>query len=299
MEFNPKVSIVIPVYNGSNYLREAIDSALAQTYKNIEVIVINDGSDDGGKTEEIARAYGDKIRYFNKENGGVASALNLGIREMKGEYFSWLSHDDVYYPNKIEIQINYLKKGKRDIILYSDYDFIDHKSRFIRTERIEDVEPQKFRYALITSHPIHGCTALIPRSCFDNIGLFNENLKSTQDYIMWFNMAKKYDFIHIHEVLIQSRLHPEQGFRTIVTHLEECNDFFVWCLNELSIKEILDSTEDNSIASCYLRLAINLKKRGYRASLHAFELARQNLHSDSFFHTLKNILLIGYYKVLN
>ena len=98
----PLVSIIIPVYNGSNYVKEAIDSALAQTYKNIEVIVVNDGSTDN--TEKIVKSYGDKIRYFYKENGGVASALNLAIENSKGEYISWLSHDDVYYPNKIQEQ---------------------------------------------------------------------------------------------------------------------------------------------------------------------------------------------------
>ena len=92
----PKVSIIIPVYNGSNYLDNAINCALCQTYENLEVIVVNDGSTDEGKTREIALKYSDKIRYFEKANGGVSSALNLGIREMGGEYFSWLSHDDVY-----------------------------------------------------------------------------------------------------------------------------------------------------------------------------------------------------------
>ena len=74
-----KVSIIIPVYNGSNYLKEAIESALAQTYDNVEVLVVNDGSNDGGATEQIALSYGERIRYFKKENGGVASALNVGI----------------------------------------------------------------------------------------------------------------------------------------------------------------------------------------------------------------------------
>ncbi len=96
---NPKVSIVIPVYNGSDFLREAIDSALAQTYRNIEIVVVNDGSQDDGKTEHVALSYGNKIRYFSKPNGGVASALNRAIREMTGEYFSWLSHDDLYSSN--------------------------------------------------------------------------------------------------------------------------------------------------------------------------------------------------------
>ena len=128
-KFNPKVSIIIPVYNGSNYLKEAIDSALNQTYDNIEVLVINDGSNDNGETEKIALSYGDNIRYFKKENGGVATALNLGLEKMTGEYFSWLSHDDVYYPEKIEKQIQFLSQLKnKDVILYSNYSFINENS---------------------------------------------------------------------------------------------------------------------------------------------------------------------------
>ena len=119
--FNPKISIVIPVYNGEKYMKEAIDSALDQTYKNTEIIVVNDGSTD--KTEEIALSYGDKIRYFYKGNGGQSSALNFGIEKMTGELFSWLSHDDVYYPQKIEKQIAFLnqKHSNCDIFVYSNY----------------------------------------------------------------------------------------------------------------------------------------------------------------------------------
>jgi hypothetical protein len=84
----PKISVVIPVYNGSNYLKFSIDSALKKSYKNIEVIVVNDGSSDQGKTEFVALSYGKKIRYYIKTNGGVASALNFGIKHMKGDYFS-------------------------------------------------------------------------------------------------------------------------------------------------------------------------------------------------------------------
>ena len=100
------VSIIIPVYNGANYLREAIDSALNQTYQNCEVIVVNDGSDDNGKTEEITLSYGSRIRYFRKENGGVATALNAGIREMQGEYFPGFLMMTFSIPVRLKSRLN-------------------------------------------------------------------------------------------------------------------------------------------------------------------------------------------------
>ena len=119
---DPLVSIIVPVYNGANYMREAIDSALAQTYSNIEIIVVNDGSNDGGKTRDIALSYGNKIRYFEKENGGVSTALNLGIKNMGGAYFSWLSHDDVYLPEKVQVEIDaWRKAGDMSRVLYSNW----------------------------------------------------------------------------------------------------------------------------------------------------------------------------------
>ena len=123
---SPLVSIIIPIYNGSNYCEQAICSALNQTYKNIEVIVINDGSNDDGLTRNICQKYSNKIFYYEKENGGVSSALNLGISKMKGEYFCWLSHDDTYTNNKIETQINYMLSRKY-LVSYSDYCLYDIK----------------------------------------------------------------------------------------------------------------------------------------------------------------------------
>ena len=301
MEFTPKISIVIPVFNGSNYLSEAIDSALAQTYKNIEVIVANDGSDDGGKTEAIATLYGNKIRYFYKENGGVATALNLGIKKMTGKYFSWLSHDDVYYPHKIETQIIYLNKQvNKNIALYSDYEFIDQNSNFITERRIPHVEPEKLKYSIISSGPIHGCTVLLPKAIFNEIGLFNENLLTTQDYDMWYRISKKYDFIHQREILLKSRLHPEQGVATIDSNAEEMSEFYYRSLKEIPEDEMLRISGQKSIATVYSTLAIKYKRRIVsKASLLSSRLAKQHLLKDDVITIGKNIFLIGYCDIVN
>ena len=278
MESNPKVSIVIPVYNGSNFLREAIDSALAQTYKNIELIVVNDGSTDSGKTENIAKSYGENIRYFHKENGGVASALNLGISEMKGEYFSWLSHDDVYLPDKLEVLVSAIKNEADPVILYGDYYLINGKSKVTGLRRIRHLPPERFLYSIITSFPVNGCTTLIPKSCFDEVGFFNEQLRTTQDYEMWVRLSQKYRFVHIRKALIQSRIHREQGVHTLSdVHASEANDFYIGCMNTFSVRDIFKS-KNISKSMSYLSLAMNFKARGLGpASEYANKLARESL----------------------
>lgn len=241
MSFNPKVSIIIPVYNGSNYLREALDSALAQTYENIEIIVVNDGSNDAGKTEAIAKSFGDRIRYFWKENGGVATALNLGISKAEGEYISWLSHDDLYSPHKIKVQIDYLnKQDNRDIVLFSNFDVKNYINNTEYTASpIKNFEHTTFDmlYILYTSS-IHGCSILLPKSCFDSLGLFSISLRTTQDYEYWFKLYRNnYVFHYIPEPLILTRHHKDQDtHRQITVHIEEINNLYIWAF-ELFIKE--------------------------------------------------------------
>lgn len=240
--FSPLVSIVIPVYNGQNYMRQAIDSALAQTYKNIEVIVVNDGSKDDGKTESIATSYGDRIRYFAKPNGGCASALNLGIANMHGEYFSWLSHDDVYFPEKIEHQIQILNSIEdKDTVIYGGYQVIDSESKNLYSVKPEAVlPPGKLNIPLLPllRGLIHGCSLLIPKRYFQEIGVFNEALPSTQDYALWFDIFRNAPLHFDSRILIQSRVHPDQGTHKIGKHIDECNDLWSGFLRRLTPEEM-------------------------------------------------------------
>jgi glycosyltransferase involved in cell wall biosynthesis len=267
---NPLVSIVIPVYNGARYLGEAIDSALAQTYSPCEIVVVNDGSTDNGATEAVALKYGDKIRYFSKPNGGVASALNSGIKAMKGRYFSWLSHDDVYYPWKIKCQMDIMRKAHRVFVLYSDYDIIDENSNFIQKEFLDRVSPSRFRISLIVASPVNGCTCLIPKACFDTAGLFDESLKTTQDNDLWFRMSETYRFVQIKKSVIKSRMHAEQGSLVIVTHTDEKTAYYVNCMNRLR-----QTTPPQDQPLVFAKLALDLKVYGNALYEKAVSIAQE------------------------
>lgn len=220
-EFKPLVSIIIPVYNGSNYMREAIDSALAQTYENIEVIVVNDGSKDDGKTEETALSYGDKIRYFKKENGGVSSALNLGIEKMQGEYFSWLSHDDMYEPQKVEKQVDALMKSEDKMVAVCSGKPINEKSELIakhsskRFEKDGIVSWNEAFVNLFNQGSFNGCAFLIHKSVFEKVGKFDEGLRYVQDLLMWAKIfLNRYPLLYMQDELVLSRIHGGQLTQT-------------------------------------------------------------------------------------
>ena len=273
----PKVTIVIPVYNGGRHLDEAIRSAISQTYKNLEIIVVNDGSNDDGETERIALSYTPFIRYFSKPNGGVASALNLAILEMSGDYFSWLSHDDLYLKGKIERQITaLLASPKNETIAYSNYSIFSNNPATAIPVHLKEISPKQFRCWLTLESALHGCTLLIPRAALQRCGGFNEVLRTTQDYDLWFRLAKNYRFIHIPEVLVQARSHLKQGSSVMAaTAFAECDDLFYGFVRKLTVMEIVQMT-GLEIGAGYLLIASSMWKRGYRkAGAEASGLARQ------------------------
>jgi glycosyltransferase involved in cell wall biosynthesis len=280
--FCPKVSIVIPVYNGADYLSEAIDSALAQSYKNIEILVINDGSNDDGDTDRIALSYGKKIRYFKKPNGGVASALNQAIVEMTGKYFSWLSHDDLYTKDKVEKEVDALSKiDSDDVIIYSDFSVFTNNPENSVSVRLKGVPPEHFRYWITVDNSLHGCTMLIPRSAFEVCGGFNEILRATQDYDLWFRLAEKFHFVHIPEELVKARSHADQGSNKMGgIALVECNDLLTRFVGSLTPDDIFTASAKKP-SEAYSVIAANMHRRGFeQAGRLAEELANVNMRQN-------------------
>ena len=262
MKYKPLVSIVIPVYNGSNYMAEAIDSALAQTYDNIEVIVVNDGSKDEGKSDEIARSYGDKIRYFPKENGGSSSALNEGIKNMQGQWFSWLSHDDLYYKDKVKNQVEYLNNlidsgiAEEDLykhILFTACDFINGEGKLIKKSRFENEKALSDKISALkgneylicepTKYNFYGCGCLINKKAFDEVGGFDEKLRLINDLDMWYRLyAGKFKLHYMPEALTIGRIHKGQISRSIGFSYHNPEQDMLW---KRSLKYLSDNCKGN------------------------------------------------------
>lgn len=226
----PLVSIVIPVYNGANYLACAIESALSQIYPHCETIVVNDGSTDDGETERIVLSFGSQVRYFTKANGGVASALNLGIRQMRGDYFCWLSHDDYFHPDKVLHELQAIPPQYPKTLIYSNYVYLDTitghqlpvnmENWYTERQLSTPLFPVMFQL-------IHGCATMIHRSHFDRVGLFDEAQLITQDYDMWFRVFRASRIAHCPHCDMTSRLHPKAGNQTMPKFIEDACAFLI------------------------------------------------------------------------
>lgn len=278
----PLVSIVIPVYNGANYLAEAIESALQQTYENCEIVVIDDGSNDNGATEGVAKSFGNKIRYYKKENGGVSSALNFGIELMRGEYFSWLSHDDIYYPQKIEKEIDaILASGDKTTLVQAEYEFYNMDNQTVTPTNFSkyyDVEELTNSVFSVFWLQIHACSALIHKSHFERVGKFQEQLLTLGDIEMWFRLFRGQKSIFIPEILHTVREHSEAGSNTISSHAMETGKTYFSLIQRMTLQEMKDIF--GSAASFLCRMAGLVKSYGQSTELNKIHNLLKELPSE-------------------
>lgn len=274
----PLVSIVIPLYNGSNYVEEALKCALAQTYENIEIVVVNDGSTDEGAGRAICEKYADRIVYFEKENGGCSSALNFGIRHSKGDFISWLSHDDLYEPEKVAKQVaQYEARGldpSRTVIsnvgglIDSEGKPISHPTR--KETGLYRAE-EAFRYFLFRACP-NGCGLLIPKGLFEQHGYFDEGMRFVLDWNLWLKFALGgVDFYFDDEALVSNRVHSMQvTVKQRELHSKEAN---------MTVDQLFAMMKEQGAADAYWKMLYEFSyacARGDAKSIRA-ELKARNI----------------------
>ncbi|MBV6712248.1 glycosyltransferase [Paenibacillus chitinolyticus] len=177
----PKVTVVIPFYN-CPYVDQAVSSVLNQTYTNIELIVVDDGST---LHKEKLEPYMDRLIYIGKENGGAASALNMGFALATGDYVAWLSSDDLFYPDKIGRQVQFMLE-RNSIFSHTAFDQIDEAGAVTQANVASRYRyPHEFTRAFLSICPVNGCTVMMRRDLFRAVGYFDETLRYTQDYEFW------------------------------------------------------------------------------------------------------------------
>lgn len=192
----PKISIIIPVYNGENTIRETLDSVFAQTFQDWELIISNDGSTD--RTLEMVEAISDsRLRIISDTNAGLSESRNRGIRIAKGEYISFLDADDLWSSDKLEAQLQALENNPQAAVAYSWTNYIDEKSNWVRSGLHLSPQGNVLSELFIHNFLENGSNFLVRREALDRVGYFETSLTSAQDWDLYLRLADCYHFVPI------------------------------------------------------------------------------------------------------
>ena len=285
------ISIIVPIYNVENYLRQCLDSIMNQTYQNFECLLINDGSPDN--SAEICREYVDKdasFRYFEKENGGVSSARNLGIEHSKGEYITFIDSDDWVDSDYLEVLHSKIKEYNTDFVIssYKKFD-MDEDCFYLHIWDQDYYERIWTSQELLTQLPnlenydgsyTVSWGKLFKRSIFDEI-LFNEQRKFGEDFECSFKLyLSMTSCLYIHKALYNYRLHSESMLGQVVTERQLMDDIEIRIgrLPYLIVRGI-DSSPYISNLKSFIQFRINEKEKVGLENSNAIQMYQEILRN--------------------
>ncbi len=204
----PKVTVVIPAYNAIGYIAETMETLLAQTYQDFEVVVVNDGStDDTPQWVSKLSQKEPKVRLISQANKGLPGARNTGIKESRGEYIAILDADDLWESTKLQKQVDSLDSNPEAGLCYTWTALADDQGK--ATGRVVASHAEGNVWEQLTEMNIVCCgsTPMIRRHCFETVGFFSEDLRFSEDWDMWLRIAAQYSFVVVKEPLIRYRQH--------------------------------------------------------------------------------------------
>jgi len=210
-----KVSVIIPAYNAARYLPSTLDSVLGQTYRDFEVIVVDDGSTD--ETVEVLRSYGNRLCFAVQEHQGQAFAINRGIRMAKGEYLAYFDADDLMIPTKLEVQAGYLDQHPEVDVVYTDM-YCTTPNSGTMLVKYQPLDP----FRLLQRCCVCRITVMHRRACLEEVGLFNEQLTGSDDWDMWVRMSERCRMAHIDQALSEYRIHGANISFTRPKRMDHC-----------------------------------------------------------------------------
>jgi glycosyltransferase involved in cell wall biosynthesis len=216
MSHGSTVSVVVPAYNSDEFVGEAVESALSQTYPPIEVIVVDDGSTDD--TARVLELLGDRIKLVRQENAGVAAARNTGIAVARGELFAFLDADDAWVPEKLDRQVQIHAQNPQIGLTHCGLVEVDRRLKPLR-ERLAGLEGDgvylKMLYGQGDRLHASGSTMMVSRAAIDAVGDFDASLPPSEDWELMYRVAKQFRVGFVPEPLVLYRQHPDNAHRNI------------------------------------------------------------------------------------
>lgn len=213
----PKISIITAAYNHVRFVRQSVESAQAQTYRDFEHIVVDDGSTDG--TAEILQEYGNRIKYIRQENRGTHASFNVAIRASSGEYIAILDSDDAWLPNKLERQMKAFEEFPDAGVVYSLAYTIDENGNIRNNGETYGKPFQDSQHAyreLVRINYVPVLTALVRRDRMYEVGLFDETLKAISDWDLWLRISACAPIFCVPEPLALYRVHDKNTLNILL-----------------------------------------------------------------------------------
>jgi len=195
-----KISVIIPTYNRRHTLERAIDSVLSQTFKPFEIIIVDDGSEDGTRNW-LQEAY-PSIKYIYQPNNGVSSARNKGIRSSRGSWIALLDSDDEWMPEKLEDQVIFINENPGSLFCHTNEIWIRNGVRVNQMKKHKKYGGDIFKYCLDMCR-ISPSSSLIKKEVFEDVGLFDESLTVCEDYDLWLRITANYTILFLDRPLIK------------------------------------------------------------------------------------------------
>ena len=229
----PLVSVIIPTHNRAEFVVEAVQSALDQTYDNLEIIVVDDGSTD--HTSQILGRYQGKLRYIYQEHAERSTARNNGFENSRGDYIAFLDSDDIWLPQKIERQIAVFENDPEIGVVYSEAEFVDKdgvtSTHIVNREALQRKRPHLYEDLLTTNVVGSPSAVMIRRRCFEQARMFDVSMNTCEDLDLWRRLARCCTFYKIETPLFKLRVHSKntqcnlslmaKGYETIIRKIDK------------------------------------------------------------------------------
>ena len=306
---NPTISVVLSVYNGGEFLTEAIESILNQTYKDFEFIIINDGSTDGSL--ELIREFekqDSRIVLITRENKGLIASLNEGIEKSKGKYIARMDADDISLPNRFEVQLEFMEKNLNIGVCGSWIEVFGegYKAKVVKVAPNDE----ELRAMLIFTVPVMHPSVMMRKDLLDIYNLrYNEEYQSAEDYKMWLDCAKFIKLANIEKVLLKYRILNTGMTRVAETtqndkRYEVIGRIFKEALAKMGVENSEEENQFHYILISHERIVktnvdIEYLDKYLNKLLNANKSSKLYQHRYLKYLLIKKFLVVVYFKVRN